>query len=353
MFAEDKKKLRFGIVGCGNIARTHMRSIAEIPGTILTAVVDVNEDAAKEAAAEYGCRYYFDYKTMIEDGDIDVIDICTPSGMRREIAIYSANHGKHIILEKPIEITTERIDDILAAANRNRVSVHGIYNRRFHDVYKWLKDYLISGRMGKLLFADVSMKWYREPDYYKNTWRGTWALDGGGALMNQCIHYVDLIQWLMGMPSHVFAYAGRLLHKDIETEDTAIALLKFKNDALGMIQASTAMIPGYSTRLSFHGQEGGIVLEDNNIVDFFTKSRMKDEDNKIIEKFSIRNKVKAESVSSPLVSDNTLHKRQLEHIAQSIKSNEDSSVNGYEARKSVQIIRAIYQSASQGEEISL
>ncbi|NLG36746.1 MAG: Gfo/Idh/MocA family oxidoreductase [Clostridiales bacterium] len=310
---EHGKELRIGLVGCGNIGRTHMRALTQIPGACLAAVSDVSEAAACAAAREYGCRSFADFRDMIDSGEIDVVDICTPTGMRRDIAVYAAQRGKHIVAEKPLEISTRRIDDMLAAADQNHVTVHGILGKRYADLYGWLRDAVNRGRLGELFFADIAMKWYRPPAYYENTWRGTWALDGGGALMNQCIHYVDLMQWFMGMPVSVFAYTGRFAHPNIETEDTAAVLLRFHGGGIGVIQASTAMNPGFSARFSLHGREGGIILEDDRIMDFQPKAPA-DGDQEALERFGGRAGRKV-NVFTHVVSDHELHRRQLADIA--------------------------------------
>jgi predicted dehydrogenase len=346
----EGKELRLGVVGCGNIGRTHMRAIAEIPGARLAAVTDVNEAAARTAAGEYGCPYFTDYQDMIDSGGIDAVDICTPSGMRKDIAVCAARHGKHIVTEKPIEVTTERIDEMLEAAERNGVSIHSIFGKRYADLYRWLRDAVDGGRLGELFFADIAMKWYRPPEYYEGTWRGTWALDGGGALMNQCIHYVDLMQWFMGMPVSVFAYTGRFAHPRIQTEDTAAALLRFQG-GIGMIQASTAMVPGFSARFSLHGRNGGIIIEDDRIMDFQPKAPA-DSDREALERFGGRLGRK-ENVFTHVVSDHELHRRQLADIVQAIGRGSPSAVSGREARNAVSIIEAAYRSAAEGREVFL
>lgn len=348
---KDLKDLCFGVVGCGNIGRIHMRAFAEIPGARLAAVTDVNEPVARAVADEYKCRFFSNYRDMIDDGCIDVVDICTPSGMRRDIAVYAAGHGKHIVTEKPIEVTTRRIDEMLEAAARNDVTIHSIFGKRYSDIYRWLRNAVDGGRLGTLLFADVAMKWYRPPEYYEGTWRGTWALDGGGALMNQGIHYVDLIQWFMGRVISVFAYTGRLTHSKIETEDTAAVVLRFENGGLGMFQASTAMTPGFSARFSLHGRKGGIILEDDRIMDFQPKAP-DEADREAWERFGGRSSRK-ENVSTHVVSDHELHRRQLADITEGIRSSAPSAVSGQEARRAVAVIEAAYRSAAEGREVFL
>ena len=346
-----EKELRFGIVGCGNIGQTHIRALLDIPGVRLAGVTDVNDAAARAVADKYGCCFFESYRDMIGDDCIDVVDICTPSGLRKDIAVYAAENGKHIVTEKPAEVTTKRIDEMLEAADRNHVTFHSIFGKRYADIYSWLRTAVDGGRLGRLLYADVAMKWYRPQEYYEGTWRGTWALDGGGSLMNQCIHYVDLIQWFMGMPVSVFAYTGRLVHSTVETEDTTAVLLRFEGGRLGVIQASTAMIPGFSARFSLHGHDGGIIIEDERIMDFHSEVPM-DNDKETLKRFSGRGGPK-ENVSSHVVSDHELHQRQLTDIAGSIRRGEPSAVSGSEARKSVAVIEAAYRSAAEKREVFL
>jgi len=344
------KLMRIGIVGCGVISDIHIKAILEIPDVKLVAVADINENVAKAIAERCKCDWYTDFKEMIRRADIDIIDICTPSGLRKDIAVYAAENKKHIIAEKPIEVTIDRIDEILEACSRNKVFISGIFNKRYKDIYQQIRNIVTQGRLGRLIFADVSMKWYRPSEYYKNSsWRGTWALDGGGALMNQCIHYVDILQWLVGPVENVFGQTDKLVHTYIETEDTAAALIRFKCGAMGTIQAATSTYPGFSAKFSLHGENGGIIVEDDRVIDFKFKEKYPGDETLFGDE---SNQVNA-GASTNIVTNYELHKRQLTSIISSLRQGKEPEISGNEARKAVEIIEAIYRSASEKKLITL
>jgi predicted dehydrogenase len=340
--------IKVGIVGCGAISDVHVKSYLEISGVEVVAVSDINEKAARSVAEKYKWQWYTDYKEMICKSGADVIDICTPSGLRKDIAIYAAKNKKHIIAEKPIEVTLDRIDSILEACSENQVFISGIFNKRYKDIYRQIKNIIQENRLGKIILSDVSMKWYRPAEYYKNSgWRGTWALDGGGALMNQCIHYVDMLQWLLGAVDNVFGQTDKFVHTYIEAEDTAAALLRFKSGAIGMIQAATSTYPGFSARFSINGENGGIVIEDDKVIEFKCKDQRPEDD--LLFKANQANI----GASTNIVTNYGLHKSQLTAILASIREGKEPEVNGIEARKAVEIIEAIYMSSVENRQVKL
>ena len=236
----------FGIIGCGIIAEFHTRAIREIEGARVVATFDVVPGRAAKIAklAGEGCRVYDDMDRMLADPRVDVICVCTPSGAHRDPSIAAANAGKHVVVEKPLEITLPRCDAIIGASDANGVRLCAIFPSRFSAANVALKQAIEAGRFGRLTLGDTYVKWWRTQEYYDSSgWRGTWQLDGGGALMNQAIHNVDLIQWLMGDVKSIQAMTGRLAHERIEVEDTAVATLRFKNGALGVIEATTSAYP--------------------------------------------------------------------------------------------------------------
>lgn len=340
----------FGVIGCGEISRIHCEAISTMEDARLIAVSDINGMAAKSRADKYGVDYYTDYTQLLGRDDINIVCICTPSGLRRDIAIAAARCGKHIIAEKPIEICLERIDDILEECEINGVSIAGIFNLRYDDVYSAVKRAVSLGRFGKLLLGDIYIKWYRDQKYYDSAqWRGTWELDGGGVLMNQAIHYIDLLQWMMGPVEEVYGICSTLSHDRIEVEDTATAILKFKNGAQGVIEGTTSAYPGISSRIELHGQKGSVLIENNKIKLW-----------EFVDKHPIDKEIKelklsggSGGISDPASIDPHLHKKQLEDILASFKSSEEAMVDGKEARKSVEIIQAIYKSSLENKSIKL
>src|SRR3954452_18670691 len=214
----------FGIVGCGMISNFHARAIADVRGTKLVACFDTREPAAEKFAADNGCKAYTDLKKMLADPKVEIVTIATPSGAHMEPAVAAARAGKHVIIEKPLEITLKRCDQIIDACEKAGVKCGAIFPSRFHDSSVKLKKAIEGGRFGRLTLGDAYVKWFRTQAYYDSgAWRGTWALDGGGALMNQAIHSVDLLTWLMGPVAEVTAHAALLAHERIAVEDTAVA----------------------------------------------------------------------------------------------------------------------------------
>src|SRR5437762_3574542 len=243
----------FGIIGCGMISRFHAKAVADIKGAKVTACFDSFTSAADKFGAEIGCKVYHDLDKMLADKAVDVVTICTPSGVHMEPAIAAAKAGKHIIVEKPLDITLKRCDAMIAAADKAGVVLSTIFPSRFHESSQLLKKAIDAGRFGRLTMGDSYVKWFRTQEYYDSGgWRGTWALDGGGALMNQAIHNVDLLQWLMGDVESVHAMTATLAHERIEVEDTAVAVLRFRNGALGVIEAATSAYPGLLKRTEIH-----------------------------------------------------------------------------------------------------
>ncbi len=341
---------RFAIVGCGNIAPFHADALNNINDAKLVAVCDKFETNAKALAATSGATAYTDYAEMLKQDDIDVVNICLPSSMHEEFAIQAAEAGKHIIVEKPLDITLEKCDAIISACETNNVKLAVIFPTRFKESSLAIKKTIDAGRFGKITMADVQVKWFRDQAYYDaGGWRGTWQFDGGGALMNQSIHYIDQLQNFMGPVESVYAYCETLA-RNIEVEDTAVAVLKFKNGALGTIQGTTTAYPGLDTRLGIHGSDGSIVLEGEALkVWAFQKST--DEDVEIKNKFSSTNSSGAKDPTAFI--DSKGHQLQLEDMINAIKTDTEPEVNGYEGRKSVEIISAIYQSAKEKREIIL
>ena len=346
------KEVKFGVVGVGVIASFHAKAIAEIPGAKLSACTDVVPERSASFASEYGARAVDSVDEMIAGDLVDAVIICTPSGLHLEPALAAAAAGKHLVIEKPLEIRPERCDQIIAAARKNGVKVAGIFPSRFSDGAKLLKAALDAGRFGTLSVADAAVKWHRGEEYYAQAgWRGTWKLDGGGALMNQSIHAVDLVQWLSGGISEVSAYAATLAHEGLEVEDTAAAAVRHGNGALGTITGTTASWPGWAKRIEVSGSMGSAAIEDDKIVRW-EFAREQDGDAQIRAGFA-----EAESgvggAGDPKAIGYEGHRRQLADFVQALAEDREPMVNGEEARKAVAVIDAIYRSAKNGERVKL
>ncbi|GAC1463179.1 MAG: Gfo/Idh/MocA family oxidoreductase [Isosphaeraceae bacterium] len=341
-----------GIVGCGMIAEFHIRAIAEIPGAQVGAVYNRSESGAIKIASLAGsqCRVHHDLDSLLADASLDVISICTPSGAHKEPAVLAARAGKHVVVEKPLEITLPRCDAIIRACDDAGVRLCTIFPSRYSAANRALKNAIDEGRFGKLTLADTSIKWWRTQEYYDSGgWRGTWELDGGGALMNQAIHNVDLLQWLMGDVETVLAMTATLAHVRIEVEDTAVACLRFRNGALGLIEASTSAFPGLLKRTEIHGDQGSARVEQDDITlwEFATKLASDFERQPVN---GATSGFKA-GASDPRGINHLGHRDQIADFLAAIDEGRDAFIDGREGRKSVEIIRAIYQSAQTGSAV--
>ena len=342
----------FGIVGCGMIARFHARAIQDVPGAKLVAGFDTLPAAADRLAEATGCTAYYDLDEMLADKHVEVVTVGTPSGAHLEPAVAAARAGKHVIVEKPLEITLRRCDQIIAACARAGVVLSTIFPSRFHDSSRELKRAVEQGRFGRLTVGDAFVKWYRTQEYYDSgQWRGTWELDGGGALMNQAIHSVDLLSWLMGPVAEVRARTALLAHQRIAVEDVAMATLQFESGALGTIEASTAIYPGYLKRIEIHGSAGSAVMEEEDLVKWdFAKKTQRDE---AVHR-QMRERVSGGGgAADPAAIGHHGHARQFRDVLKAIRKGTTPLVDGPEGRRSVEIILGIYKAAETGRAVAL
>ena len=335
------------IIGCGMISEFQSQAIGNLPNARVVAYFDTIAEMARKRAEQFGAKAYDDYTAMLADPAVDAVSICTPSGSHLEPAVEAAEAGKHVMVEKPVEITPERIDAIIAACKKSGVTLGAIFPRRFQEASRVLKRTIESGRFGRIALADVYIKWYRTQEYYdKGGWRGTWKLDGGGALMNQGIHGIDLIQWLMGGIGEVSAMTDTVAHERIEVEDVAVATVRFKNGALGVIEGSTACWPGTKIRIEISGSEGSVIMEDETIVDWqFEKATPEDED--IRSRFGPREGLSGGGAADPTAIDSEGHRRQFEDFVGAIQAGKQPFCDGVDGRSSVAVITSIYRAAKE------
>ena len=346
--------LGFAIVGCGMIARFHARALAEVPGTKLVALVSRREANAKSLADSLSirCDIATDLAAVLSRKDVDVVIVTTPSGAHMEPAVAAAHAGKHVVVEKPLEISLERCDAIIDACRKNGVQLCTIFPSRFGDANQALKQAVEAGRFGRLTLGETTCKWWRAQSYYdEGGWKGTQALDGGGALMNQAIHNVDLLCWLMGPVTHISGFTATLAHERIEVEDTAVACLRFANGALGVIQAATSVHPGLPKTVAIHGDKGSVVIEQDDILRWeLTPSTERDD--QIRQRFAQKTGASGGS-SNPAAISHEGHARQLRDFVEAILAKRPPLVDGSEGRKAVEVILAIYRAAARGETVKL
>ena len=343
---------QFGIIGCGMIAKFHARAIEDIRGAKLVSCWDHKKKNSKRFSESEGIHAYDDLSEMLADPNLDVVTICTPSGAHLEPAVEAARAGKHVIVEKPLEINLKRCDRIINECEKNGVVLSTIFPSRFHKSSKLLKGAIETGKFGTLTMGDAYVKWYRTQEYYDSgKWRGTWELDGGGALMNQAIHSVDLLVWLMGDVVEVTAKTALLAHKRIEVEDVANAILRFKNGALGVIEATTAAYPGWLKRIEIHGSHGSARIEEED-VNLWQFAKMTAKDKRIVASYQDVTETGG-GASDPSAIGHAAHTAQFKDVLQAIKTRSRSSICGSEGRKSVEVIRGIYKSAKTGKSVRL
>lgn len=337
------------IVGCGMIARFHVRALEEVPGARLTALVSRSKASAEQLIAETltPVPVCTELSEALKRPDVDIVVITTPSGAHLDPAVASANAGKHVVVEKPLEITPERCDRIIDACDKNKVKLCTIFPSRFHDANMALRDAVGKGRFGRMTLGETTCKWWRSQAYYdEGGWKGTQAFDGGGALMNQAIHNVDLLLWMMGDATHVSGFTATLAHERIEVEDTGVACLRFASGALGVIQATTSVHPGLPKTIAVHGDRGTAVIEQEDILrwDF---AQALPEDDSIKKRFAQKLGVSG-GAADPKAISHQGHARQLADFVKAIQTGGVPKVDGREGRKAVALICAIYESMRTG-----
>ncbi len=339
----------FGIVGAGVIAAMHADAIATVPGARLVAVTDVAAGAAAAFAAARGCAAEPDLDALLARDDVDVICVCVPSGLHAEVGVRAAKAGKHLVVEKPIDVTLEAADRLIEAARTADVALTVISQHRFDPGLTELKRLLGEGALGRLVLGEASTKWYRTQAYYDSAgWRGTWAMDGG-SLMNQGVHYVDLLRWCMGPVTDVTAVCTTQAHQ-IEAEDTALAIVRFGSGAVGTILSSTAARPGFPQRLEITGTEGTVIIEDGQMVRrAFGAGARADGDDGDADGDGRR----LGTASDPAALDVSGHAAQIADLLAAIDEGREPAVGGAAGRDTLEIVCAVYESARTGRTVTL
>lgn len=344
-----EQKLRFGIIGPGSIAHVHSHAIRQTDCAELVAIYGRDEKKAGDFAVRHGIKAYADFESFLACNDIDAVIIATASGTHLEAGIQAARHGKHILCEKPLEITPGRAADLMNVCAANNVQLGVFFQARFDKCTQLAKEAIDSGRLGKILLASCQMRWYRSQDYYDSAaWRGTWALDGGGCLMNQGIHTIDLLLYLVGRPVVVTAFQGQKTHERIEVEDNLCAAVRFQNGAIGTVEASTSCSPGFPRRIEISGEKGTIGIEGNGIVRWdFAEQQPGD-------KTMLTNgTVNIGGAADPTAIDVSGHRLVIEDFVKSIQQNRKPLIDGAEGKKAVEFVCAVYDSMRSGLAVSL
>jgi UDP-N-acetyl-2-amino-2-deoxyglucuronate dehydrogenase len=331
-----------GLIGGGNISETHARAARAIAGVEIAAFCGTNSEKVNRLAREHDAKPYTDLSAFLAHRPMDLVIIGSPSGMHAAQGIAAAKQGLHVLTEKPIDVSTRRADELVEAAQESGIKLGVIFQDRLKPDIRRLKSWMDRGLLGKPLLVDARVKWYRAPDYYADShWRGTLTLDGGGALINQGVHTIDVLLWLLGDVSRVQARVATQLHA-IEAEDTTAAILEFSSGAIGVFHATTAAYPGYPRRIEISGSEGTVILEHDRI----TAVDMR---NAPTETAEIAARDENQSASSAVVSDFRGHQAIIEDFLCAIRNNTTPACDGREGRRSLALIEAIYRSAHSPE----
>jgi UDP-N-acetyl-2-amino-2-deoxyglucuronate dehydrogenase len=341
---EMSELLRFGLIGCGRVAPRHAQSIAELPGARLTAVADIRESRANRFAAEYRADPYTDYRRLLDRTDVDVVTVCVPSGLHAQVALDALQAGKHVIVEKPIALALTDADRMIAAARSAGCKLCVVLQNRYNPPMQDLKRIVESGRLGRLLLGNATVRWYRPQEYYEDGWHGTWAMDGG-ALMNQSIHHIDALQWLLGRPESVFAYSATLAHR-MEAEDIGVATIRFRGGMLGVVEGSTVTYPeNLEGSVAVFGERGSLKVGGtalNRKVIWKVEGELEHE----------KELLTREQMDPPSVYG-TSHRAVIADMIEAILVNRAPKTDGVEAKKSLALVLAMYESARTGQPVAL
>jgi predicted dehydrogenase len=334
--------IHVGLIGGGSITETHAQAARAITGVEIAAAYGTNPKKVGLLCSEYGGKPYLQFEAFLAHRPMDLVIIGSPSGLHATQGIAAARQGFHVLTEKPIDITTARADQLIVATEKAGVKLGVMFQDRVKLGLRQLKEWISQGLLGKLLLVDARVKWYRAPEYYANSrWRGTLALDGGGAVINQGVHTLDLILWLLGDVVRLQAQKATALHT-IEAEDTAVALLEFAGGALGVFQATTAAYPGYARRVEVTGTEGTVILEHDRVVSVELRSLPAGFNHGIGPDGN-------QSASSAVVTDFRGHQALIEDFIDAIENDRSPVCDGREGRRSLALVEAIYRAADKFE----
>jgi len=342
--------MRIGLVGAGNISATHARALASIDEATLVAVYGPTRDRAEALASGAGAAAYDSLDAMLDRERLDIAIVGTPSGLHGEHGAAAARRGVHVLVEKPIEITARRADALAAEARRAGVTLGVIFQDRLKPDVRALKSLVDERALGDRLVVGAQVPWWRPPEYYRQSrWRGTWALDGGGALMNQGIHTVDLLQWLCGPAVRVFGKTSTHCH-DIEVEDTAVAVIEFASGALATLQATTCAFPGRPRRIEISGATGTAILDGDRLLDRAGQRRGPGESTEQTDGSAA---ARPENAASAVVTDASAHRAVIVDFIDAVRRGTAPCCDACEGRRSVQLVEAIYESSRTGQPVDI
>ena len=351
--------LRFALVGCGSIAPTHARALACLPDAVLVACADASPARADAFAAEFGLPA-LGWRDLLADPAIDAVTICAPSGLHAALGVQALRAGKHVVVEKPMDISLAACDTLIAAQRATGRALGVISQHRFDRASLVVRQALDEGLLGDLALVDARIPWYRTQEYYDSgDWRGTWAMDGGGCLMNQGVHTVDLLRWLAGPVTSIYAQARTAAHVRLEVEDSITATLAFASGAVGTLMASTAAFPGFPARLALYGTRGSAVIEGDALQTLTIQGR-----EPLVGEAAVAHALQvasggtraATALAAPALGVGgawgEAHQAQLADFVRCCRTGETPRVDGVQGRQAVELVLAAYESARTGRVVA-
>ncbi|MFC1714381.1 Gfo/Idh/MocA family protein [Candidatus Poribacteria bacterium] len=351
----QEREIGFGVIGLG-MGMHHCRAIDSANGAKLIAACDLDEERLNKAVETHKIKGYTDYDDMLKDDEIEVINVCVPSGMHVDIAIPAIEAGKNIIVEKPVDIKVEKINKLIEVGTKAGIKMSGIFQSRTTPMNKRMKAAIDEGRLGKLIGVHGLLPWYRAQSYYQGrhgSWKGTWDMDGGGSLMNQGVHTVDLLQWLAGRVESVIGAYGVYGH-EIEAEDKAAALLKFENGAIGTLSTTTCAYPGLSQMAVIHGETGSLAWGEGHMTAWKIQGEnMKEEEAEMLSLYGPKEKRGETTSSDPMAVGSSGHVGMIEDMVQAILEDKEPGITIESAKHAVEIVNAIYESGRTGKEVHI
>ncbi len=335
-----------GLIGCGVISPTHFQALERVPNVRLVATCDVIEERARAAAEKYGAEaWYTDLNDLLARDDIDYVHITTPSSHHHVASIAASRAGKHSFVTKPIDVTLANIDAMIRAAEESGTKLAAVHQFRAYASYRALRQAIEEGRLGKIYYGNAFVPWWREQSYYTDRWQGTWEFDGGGALMNQSVHWVDLLLWMMGEVESLSAYAATMAH-EMETEDIGSAVIQFRSGAQGVLQGTTLTYKGMATRLEVHGSRGNVVIEADKITHWDVEGEPS------LAEQAAPAETSAADPTAGLADGVGAHAVQIEAFLSWLEGTGRPLVDGPEARRAVEFNLAVYESQRTGQRIT-
>ena len=343
----SNNEMGFGIIGCGMIANFHATALADVEGARLVGAADVTGQSRHKLTAKHGGQVFDSVEELLASSEVDAVCICTPTGHHARLSVEAARAGKHIVVEKPMALNLEEADAAIEAVESSGVKMEVVSQLRYSPALRRVRRAVEEGVLGRLVSGDVYMKFYRSQEYYDSGgWRGTWEMDGGGALMNQGIHGIDVLQHVMGRPKSIHGIVKTLVRKNIEVEDTAAAVVEWECGALGVIQGTTSVYPGYPRRMEISGENGTIVMAEDALVSWDIEGQEVPDD-------VILSDPSGGAASDPGAMSAAGHVLQITDLVEAVREDRPTAVDQHEGRKPLEIIIAIYESARTGSPVVL